>query len=118
MSVAVLQLAILWRSQHHGLRVLGSCCWRLVEIEDTLERVLLATIVLEAKLGAGPTRCKSLDRTIFTLYEVLLDRHVAHQSTLWRLDLVEKLSLVTDLDRENLGCMPLYERNILFQFRF
>ena len=73
---------------------------------------MLAAVILIAKLSPSCRGCESLDRPVFLL-EVLLDRHVAHESTLGRLDLIEELSLIADLDWEHLGRRAVYERSVL-----
>ena len=105
-SVAVLEGAVLRGGQHYGLGVLGGGRRRRVEIENTLESILLTAIVLISKFGASSAGRESLDRAFFALSKVLLDRHVAHQSTLGCLDLVEELALVADLNWQNLWCLP------------
>ena len=84
----------------------------MIEIEDPLECVLLAAVILIAKLRPSGRGCESFDRPVFLL-EVLLDRHVAHESTLGRLDLIKELSLVADFDWEHLGRGAVYERSVL-----
>ena len=61
--------------------------------------------VLVAQLRARSRRCESFNRTRLLL-EVLLDRHIAHESTLRSLNLVEKLALVANLDWEDLRRRP------------
>ena len=111
-DVAVLKRSILGCRQHHALTVLGCSGRRLIEIEDPLECVLFAAVILIAQLRPGCRRCESLDRPIFLL-KVLLNRHVAHESTLGRLDLIEQLSLVSNLDWKHLGRGAVYERSVL-----
>ena len=111
-DVAVLERAVLGRRQHHALAVLRCSGGRLIEIEDSLQCVLLARVVLVAKFWTGSRGCERLDRPALLL-EVLLDRHVAHESTLGRLDLIEELSLVADLDGEHLRRLASYERSVL-----
>ena len=105
-SVAVLEGAVLRGGQHYGLGVLGGGRRRRVEIENTLESILLTAIVLISELGPSSAGRESLNGAFFALSKVLLDRHVAHQSTLRCLDLVEELALVADLDWQNLWCLP------------
>ena len=77
-----------------------------------MQCVLLTAIILVTELRASSRRGESFDRPILLL-EVLLDRHVAHESTLGRLDLIEELSLVANLDGEHLRGGPRYERAVL-----
>lgn len=97
--LTVLQTSIVRCRQNHILTVLRGSCRRLVEVEDTV--ILGIVAVLVAQLRARSRWRESFDRTRLLL-EVLLDRHVAHESTLRSLNLVEKLALVANFDWEDL----------------
>ena len=102
--------------KHDALTIVGGCCGRLVEIEDTLR--LFAILV--SQLCAGCRWSESFDSSVLLFHElVLLERHVAHESTLWGLNLIEKLPLIANLDREYFGAIVSIERIIaLLEFRF
>ena len=88
-------IASVGSGEHDALTIVGGCCRRLVEIKDTLR--LFAALVPHLCAGCGWR--ESFDSSVFLLQElVLLERHVAHESTLWSLDLIEKLPLIADFN--------------------
>ena len=81
---------------------------RLVKVKYTLG------LVQELKVrGACGRRWRECFDCPILLEVILLDRHVAHKSTLWRSDLVKELPLVADFYRKHLGLWTSIERIVL-----